>query len=230
MNAQELPKALLPFPNQDKVFHETWHPGRDLGNFPHPYRAILAGPPNSGKSTCIKNIMCRANPPFEQIVLISPDPNFSKEYTGIKLVSLTKCPPPEEFPGDKKMLVVMDDLEYSSMSKKELGNISRLFGYVSTHKNVTVLMSAQDPISVPKCARRLANLFIFSKAPDVGAMAAIAKKVCLTPKRLMDLLSFCQKPYDALWLDYTKDSPAPVRLNCYDVIESKFKQECNNFY
>jgi hypothetical protein len=144
-----LPNKLLTFPNPDKDFHETWYHGRDLCNPPHPFRIILAGPPNSGKSTCIKNMIIRADPSFEQIVIISIDPSYSKEYDDIEHVALDKIPDPSDFPGDKKMLVVIDDMDYGNSNKKQNYNLNRLFGYVSTHKNVSVMMAVQDCIACP---------------------------------------------------------------------------------
>ena len=51
-----LPKEIIPIPCSDKKFQEKWKPGRDLLNFPHSWRLILAGPPSSGKSTSIKKV------------------------------------------------------------------------------------------------------------------------------------------------------------------------------
>lgn len=43
-----LPQKIIPFKNADKKWHEKWTEGRDLLDFPHPYRITLTGPPNSG--------------------------------------------------------------------------------------------------------------------------------------------------------------------------------------
>lgn len=74
---------LFRIPNKDKFFHETWHPGRNLLNIPHPFRAILAGPPNRGKSTICKNLLLRADPPFEQVIVVHYDME-TKEYDDLK--------------------------------------------------------------------------------------------------------------------------------------------------
>ena len=55
-----LPNRLLALKNADKAFHESWHPKRNLLNFPHPFRAVLLGPPNTGKSATVKNLLLRA--------------------------------------------------------------------------------------------------------------------------------------------------------------------------
>jgi DNA polymerase III delta prime subunit len=216
----ELPPELLPFENAEKEYHESWTKDRDLCNIPHPFRLILAGPPNSGKSTCIKNILVRADPPFEQVVIISPDPEFSREYEDVKHVKLAECPSADEFPGDKKMLVIMEDLDYSASKKKQAACVSRLFGYVSTHKNVSIALAVQDPIACPTAARRTANFFILAKSPDIGALHQLASKVGFSKEKLQSLFDLCRRPYDTIWIDATKNSPAPIRKNCYQVLKN----------
>ena len=54
-----LPNRIL---NPDKQFHESWSSGRNLLNIPHPFRAVFLGPPGSGKSTAVKNIILRIQP------------------------------------------------------------------------------------------------------------------------------------------------------------------------
>lgn len=225
----EFPKQLVTFSNKDKNFHEVWYAGRDLCNPPHPFRMILAGPPNSGKSTCIKNIILHANPPFQQIVIVSIDPSYSKEYEDIEHVALSEIPAPDEFPGLKKMLVIIDDMDYGNTTKKKAYNLNRLFGYVSTHKNVSVMMAVQDCIACPTSARRTANFFIFSRSPDIVATANIAKRAGMTSKRLLELFDMCTSHYDTIWLDATENSPAPVRKNCYSIIERRIDDTLEPF-
>ena len=40
-------------------------------NFPHPFRGVLLGPPNTGKSTSVKNILIRADPPFKKVTVVT---------------------------------------------------------------------------------------------------------------------------------------------------------------
>ena len=63
----KLPKKILPIDNPDKEFHEAWDDKRDMLNIPHPFRSVLLGPPNVGKTTVVKNLIIRQDPPFEEI-------------------------------------------------------------------------------------------------------------------------------------------------------------------
>ena len=58
----KLPDEIIPIKNPDKLFHEKWTGSRNKLNIPHPYRCILMGRPNSGKSTVIKNLLFLISP------------------------------------------------------------------------------------------------------------------------------------------------------------------------
>jgi hypothetical protein len=54
-----LPNKIVPIKNADKTNHEKWYKGRNICNFPRPYRCILVGGVNSG-SFCHNDIkICR---------------------------------------------------------------------------------------------------------------------------------------------------------------------------
>jgi len=125
-----LPNEILPIKNVDKQFHEHWGTKRNLLNIPHPFRGVLLGPPNSGKSTVIKNILLRADPPFEHIVIIHCDVDGTQEYDDVKHVMLSTIPQPEDWPGQVKTLVILEDLEFKTLppnQKKALDRSQTLF-------------------------------------------------------------------------------------------------------
>ena len=74
VKAPPLPAKLLYLPNNDKSFHERWETGRDMLNIPHPFRAVLLGRPNVGKTNIIINLILRCN--FEEIFVIHRCPYF----------------------------------------------------------------------------------------------------------------------------------------------------------
>jgi hypothetical protein len=98
----ELPKELLPIKNADKEgWMETWSKKRDLLNIPHPMRGVFLGPPHTGKSTTIKNILLRADPPFERVICIHCDHEGSKEWDDIGAEMRGDIPAPTEFSGNE---------------------------------------------------------------------------------------------------------------------------------
>ena len=230
-----LPQKIIALPNADKKFHEKWTPGRDLLNITHPFRALFLGPPNCGKSTTVKNILLRADPPFEEIFVIHCDPEFTQEYDDLynynskgerddSIHLLKDIPAPEDFEGLVKTLVICDDLELKELSKDQRRALDRLFGFVSTHKNISVCLCSQDPFNVPPIVRRCSNLFVLWRLVDMDSMAMTTRKTGLesgTLKRIFNKLM--NEPKDSLWIDLTERSPAKLRKNGYEIIQKKNK-------
>ena len=76
-----LKNKLIVLPNDDKHFHEE-PDYEDLGNFPHPFRMVLSGSPNCGKTNVIYNILLHKKPAFERIIIFHNDPS-RLEYNNI---------------------------------------------------------------------------------------------------------------------------------------------------
>lgn len=215
----KLPQKLVVLPNPDKTFHEKWYPGRGILNFPHPYRGVLLGPPNRGKTTVTKNIIMHADPPFERVICIHCDPEYSTEYSDIDAEMLGTIPSPDEWDGECKTLCVLEDLEFKKLSKDQYKALSRLFGYVSTHKNVSCLLASQDPFEVPPIVRRCANLWVIWKMDDLQATYNCTKKAGLK-KSSLDFIfgKILKKENDSLWIDKTKGTKHRLRLNGFQPI------------
>jgi len=226
--------SLIGFGNADKSFHESWTPGRNLLNFPHPWRCLLAGPPNSGKSTAVKNILIRADPAFDRVVIVHADPDNTKEYDDIKadcpkesVIMVSEIPAPESWEyelddnGEEiilKTLLIIDDLDCRSLNREQRKFLDRSLGYVSTHRSVSVAVCCQDMFNLPPAARRNCNIYILWRSPDLTAMQAIANKFGVKDlQRLFD--DYCKSRRDSLWFDSTNGTPAPVRLNGFQVLK-----------
>ncbi len=217
-----LPQKIIPIPNNDKDWHEKWYPSRDMLNFPHPYRCVLAGPPNSGKSTVIKNLLVHADPPFEEVIVVHCDPEYTKEYDDMEVTLIGEVPSPEEFEGELKTMVILDDLEYKQMCKDQKRCLDRLFGYVSTHKNISLCLTAQDPFNTPTCVRRNANLWVLWKIKDLDSLTCIGRKTGYRKKEFLNLFdAVCHDTFDSVWIDATNKSPYPLRKNGFQIINSK---------
>ena len=52
-------------------------------NFPHPFRGVLLGPPNCGKTTTVKNTLMRQEPPFKRMYIIHCDGEYTQEYDDV---------------------------------------------------------------------------------------------------------------------------------------------------
>jgi hypothetical protein len=223
---QRLPKKILPMPNKDKIWHERWKKNRDMLNIPHPYRAVLLGPPNCGKGCITKNLIIRAKPDFEEIYCVHLDAQYTKEWEEVDAKMLSEIPEPDQWVGEVKTLVILDDLDFKQATKKQKMSLDRLFGYVSTHKNISVILCAQDTFSVPPIVRRCSNLWILWKINDLDSLANMARKTGLKADNFNTIFTeLCCGSHDSLWIDTTDKTPYPLRKNGYTLITKEDGEE-----
>lgn len=144
---RSLPGHIIPIHNGDEDFHEQWYPARNLLDFPHPFRMILASKPNCGKTTIILNLILRVTKgktPFKRILIVHADPENTREYSSLDCEMLSEIPSAEELPGDCKCLVILEDIPLMDLSLSQKSRLERLYRYVSTHKNISVILTTQD--------------------------------------------------------------------------------------
>jgi hypothetical protein len=221
MTERKLEKRIYKLPNADKKNHEVWYPGRDLLNIPAPYRIGLMAPPNRGKSTLIKNILLRADPLFNNIILIHPDQE-SDEYSDVRATVMNTIPAPEDWKYEGKTLCIVDDIELKLLDKTQKSNLDRLFGYVSTHKNVSCMITSQDGYNIPPSVRRNLNVYVIWKTPDIQAVSGLIRKAGLTSEHTKKIFKRFKSNYDSFMIDLTNKSPAHYRINGYEIINEDF--------
>ena len=228
MKKVRLPNEIIPIKNKDKGFHEKWAKGRNKLNIIHPWRGVLLGPPNCGKGVVAKNLILRADPPFEEIMVIHPDGGYTKEWDDCvdRDSIINTIPSPDEFEGEVKTLVIIDDVDVSSLPKEQNSNLDRLFGYVSTHKNVSVCVLNQDPFSIPPIVRRCSNLWVLWKCPDLDSMAQVSRKSGMSSKSFNDIFgNLMDDVHDSLWIDMTEKSPYKLRKNGFTLIKKNEEKQ-----
>jgi len=233
-------KKLHHLPNADKKNHEAWSEERKLINFPHPYRALISGLPNCGKTTSVLNLLVGAKPIFDNIFIIHPecfesniseaDESINKdiiipecvinEYSGVKFTgALRYFPSPTYFDNvkDKKNLLIIDDVELRNYVKAKpyrTTRINKLFSYTSTHRSLSIIITAQDIYSqLLPCIYRLCNVFILYKFKDANQIGLIARNIGIKKEKLESLFKLCKSKHDSICIDNTADTPAPYRFN-----------------
>ena len=219
---------MIDIPNQDKAFHESWEEGDDPLDFPHPFRILLAsgGRPNRRKTNTIKNIIVRQQPPFEKIYLIHCGGKVTKEYEDFNVELLEDIPAPydeEIFDPEVKTLLVLEDLNFKSFNKIQRKNIDRIYGYTSTHQNCSILCTSQGFFSIPVMIRKMSNVIIVWKTQDMDSLETIRRRCDIKKEDWYHIFNnFIKEDWDSLWIDNTKDTKYPLRVNGYSVVKINY--------
>jgi len=207
-------KKLLIFENEDKTFQETAD-AENLLYIPHSFRCILCGPPSSGKSSVLKNIIINQKKPFDVIYLFHID-HSTDEYQDIDVVVLDELPEIEDIDPKKKNLIIIEDIDVKSLNKKQKSLLDRYFGYVSTHKNTSIAITCQQPYSIPPSLRRLSNVMCLWRGNDLRAMGYLSQSFGYDYKYLSQLFNvYCKTKHD--FITFTDHNPK-IRKNMTLVI------------
>lgn len=214
---ESLPDEIIPIPCSDKEdWIEHWYPTRNLLNIPHSFAGLFIGSPSSGKSTMIKNIILRCRPAFKEILIYHFDKDGSKEWDDIGGEYLDDFPDPLGFDRDKKRILIMEDLNIKQLSKENRGKLNRLFGYTRSHCNLSICITTQSPFDIDPNLRRMCNLLVMWKSPDMNSLKTLASRTGLKSKHIEYIMLYLLKqPHDSLMIDLQRNSPAPYRINGY---------------
>ena len=224
MSKYKLPNEILKIENADKTFHEKWHTGRDVCDFPHPVRIAILGKVGLGKSTIAKNIFLRTQAanetPYEQLIIIHGS-DSTKEFDDLEpTMILNDIPDPQDLTqNDKKTMIIIDDFEMSGLPKQSLKNLSSLFRFVSSHHNISVIICYQSFFQVPAIIKKCCNVFIIYRPNDRDELGTIARRVGMTKKDMLYIFdNFMKEKRDTLCIDMTENSPAELRKNLFTPI------------
>ena len=254
-----VPKKVLEIPNVEKKNHEVWTPGRDLFDFPKPYRWLITGAPNSGKTSLILNHLLHCNAPqskskFDKIFLLHPrnftpgvsddqleknegvivsNPDLPPEYEGVECIHLAYLPS-EKFwsamnPKHRlKMLLIVDDIDLSSLVKRSLSRqriVNKTVSYSSTHSNLSIIVTSQSPSTqLPPIVLQMCNIVTLYPITDKYKVYVLATKLSIDSKLLFEYLKLLKGMHDTLTLDMTLNTPMPLRINIYEPVEVKSEE------
>lgn len=222
LKGAKLPNEIIPIKCSDKTFQEHWYPNRNLLNFPHSWRMILIGPPSSGKSTILKNIIMRAYPKYDEITVVHFGAGETSEWDDVGAEMISELPDPLGIESEGKKLLIIEDMEFSCMPKDEVAKLNRLFGYSSSHRGLSIALTCQDAFNALPCCRRTANIFVLWKQPDLDALSRVASRTGLKSKDLMYIFNnYMNHDHASLIIDITRNSPAKLRIDGYKVLEEK---------
>jgi hypothetical protein len=234
------PTELLSFDSADKGDHiERWTRGRSLLDFPKPFRLMLAGGPGSGKSRAIKNVLYHAQigrKPFTRVLLWHYDPD-TREYESVDGLEVVSSLPDLEYFHEQRVagrdrdgddilkphrtLLIIDDIDLTAQPKDVKEAANRLFGYVSTHCGVSIMIAVQGFLEmVPREIRNMMNVYCLWRPNDLDALGVLGRRVGIKKDLLVDTVKrHLLEPTDSLWVDMSMSTPAKYRINGLQAIE-----------
>ena len=222
----KLKNEIIRLPNADKGdWVEKWN--MDTHGFDtlvHPFKACLIGRPNSGKTTVMHNLFLRiqmSNKPFQTLLIIQP--STSKEHDILDpTITLFDIPEIESIVSEDngKTLIIIDDFDMSKLDNHQKRNLGMLFRYVSSHHNISVLLSYQSFFDIPTIIRKTCNYFFIWKTNNVDELGTIAKRTGYNKKIFQSIFSkYITNKFDFLVLDQCIDPEFELRKNLYEVIK-----------
>ena len=221
------PKEIVPIRCSDKRGVEHWDEKRakDLADFPSPFRMLLLGPPNTGKSTLIKNIILHIRPRFKEVYVVHPDADVSREYDDLEPTEKFTDIPPLEFWNNNegpyvKRALVIDDLEYTAATKQRLHDLALTFRYCSSHKGLSVFLAHQSWFDTPVIVKKMSNIYVVYRPRARNELAMIENRVGLPQDSMKEIFdTIATGPMDSICVDLTRDSPAKLRVNVWHPVE-----------
>lgn len=218
-----MPKlAILKNSEKARFEKESWTKGHDLAGIPHPFRLLALGGVGRGKTNTLKNVFLAhqdSRRPFQELYIVGPEGSSEWEDCD-PTQTLTELPGPGLFNPARKTLLVIDDYECVSLSASQKRALSTLFRYVSSHCNVSIMLSFQSFVDAPQLARKTANCFVLYAPTSRQECSVMCSRAGLDKGVLQTLFDgLCKSPYDSIMVDRTIGSPAPLRLNVYSPID-----------
>ena len=187
-----------------------------------PSNIIAAGRKNSGKGSTIKQLLMSAVPAFDSIYVVHYDPEGTDEWGDVEPAKMYSIEDLPEQPGEfldraKKNALVLDELAFEGMTRKQRGKVDRIFNYYGSHYACSCFCIQQNLVSIPPSIRRAADWTIIWPGVDKESMRYIGR---ITGHDVSKLAKLCKTKYDSLTFDHSGDGPA-VRLNLFHEIVTK---------
>jgi len=159
---------------------------------------------------------------FKEAYVIHADSNETHEYDDLDVtMMMDEFPTIDFWDGKVKTLCIIDDVEFSNLSKDQSARLNKLLRYGSSHKNVSIYISNQNFFELPSLVRKLCNVFILWKPRSTMELKLIANRVGMKPAELEGIFeNICNEFRDSLTIDLHYKSPAKLRKNIFQKIKS----------
>jgi hypothetical protein len=192
--------------------------------FQHPFRLLITGPSQSGKTYFTKRLISRCqemiSPPPTQIIWAYGEVNTAqseqiRKISPIPIYFVEGLPDTDELTGGERTLIVLDDLMHA-VGKSE--RMSEIFTQMSHHRNISVILMLQNIFHQGKAMRDIsvnAKYIVQFKNPrDNGQIRHLARQVYPTnPQFLIEAFKKATKrPHGYTLMDFSQDTPEDRRV------------------
>lgn len=231
--APKLPNKIQVIKNVEKgSWNEKWDKpkNRSIACLPHPFRIAALGGVGRGKTNTLKNLFLThqsTRKPFKELYIITCD-SSSKEFLDLEPTAIMdQFPDLGIFDPKKKTCVIIDDFEWEKSGRDALRSLSTLMRFISSHRNVSVMVGYQSFFDCPKICRKCANVFLIYKPNSRQELTTIANRVGVDADDMHRIFKvntdnpICGGIYDSLMIDLIPGSPYPMRKNVYYPIDMK---------
>ena len=207
---------MLAIANPDKANHHC-DQNRDrrlASTLPsHPARLILAGRSGAGKGSTAKNILHRATPAFDRVVVYHYDTS-TLEWEDCDAEMIAELPeePAAFWDRDKKNLLIIDEVPMDG-TKESKNRLDRMFNYVASHYSVSVYLLQQSFTSISCSVRKAADMWLIWGSVDMHSVRHISGT---TGHDFKELLRLTKNKYDFITFDFS--GGAPLRFNLFHEI------------
>ena len=223
----KLKNEIIRLPNADKDggWVEKWSmETHGFDTLVHPFKCLLIGRPGSGKTTVMHNLFIRiqmSDKPFQTLLIIQP--STSNEHNILDpTITLFDIPDIESIVSEDngKTLIIIDDFDMSKLDTNQKRNLSMLFRYISSHHNISVMLSYQSFFDIPTIIRKTCNYFFIWKTNNSDEITTIAKRTGYNKKIFQTVFSkYIKNKFDFLVVDQCIDPEYELRKNLYEVIK-----------
>jgi hypothetical protein len=217
------PREIVPMPNPDKQRHESYKNGQNPIRFPKPFRCVILGKVNSGKSLLAKHIIMAhqaVKPKFQEIHVIHGC-NSTHEYDDIEPTSMREdIPHYSEYDPDALKLLIFDDMDFSMIRGEQLKNLSEIMRFGSTHCNISVLVLHQQFFSVPKVVKDCSNVFVIFRPHNTDELSTIGRRVGLKKEEIFNIFrKHLPNWRDSLLINLVPDAPYKFGKNLFEPLK-----------
>ena len=211
-------KGIVKLPNSDKDGRH--HADSENPLMPYfPSVLIVCGKKGSGKTNLTLNLISKATPLYDRIVIVHGAGESSSEYEdlidGSEVVD--SIPGPDFWDPDQKNCLVIEEQPWGMFNRAQMSAAERCVNFTSSHRSVQVFIVVQNiGVLCPTIKRAMDYLCIAPHAGCLDQLYDLKRRTGVDFKLLME--DICQDRHDFVCMDFTGHGPK-LRRNMFDVIE-----------